>query len=44
MCRSWKLAACDMVTVVVLPLMGGNGRTITGSHPPESNFTVTRLQ
>jgi len=39
-----QLAAGDEVTVSVLPLMGGNGLTITGSHPSESNFTVTRLQ
>lgn len=39
-----QLAAGDVVTVGVIPLMGGNGLTITGSHPSESNFTVTRLQ
>lgn len=39
-----QLAAGDVVTVVVLPLMGGNGLTIMGSHPSEANFTVTRLQ
>lgn len=44
MFRSWKLAACDVVTVGVIAFMGGNGLTITGSHPSESPFTVTRLQ
>lgn len=38
-----QLSAGDVVSVGVLPLMGGNGLTITGSHPSESNFTVTRL-